>query len=168
MRLLPIILASFCFSAWGQQETASYAERRGYAPLPDTLAQLVLMQNRVLSTAREQYRVASLLARTGNTPPNPKVELGYLFGKPEEMELIKTNHAALIPFFPMNITVYEKEDYTAISTIDPMTIQRFYGEKVLPEQFKRWHHDISAIVQGFKYCEEGDSRERMLTSKTNH
>jgi len=52
---------------------------------PDTLLKTVLENNRLLRTARESFHVAVLEAGTGNTPPNPEVEFGYLFGKPEEM-----------------------------------------------------------------------------------
>ncbi len=40
---------------------------------------LVLENNPTLRAAREAYQVALLRAGTGNTPPNPEVEFGYLF-----------------------------------------------------------------------------------------
>ncbi len=51
----------------------------------DTLMKLVLEQNRELKVAREAYQVTVLKAGTGNTPPDPEVEFGYLFGKPSEI-----------------------------------------------------------------------------------
>jgi len=54
-------------------------------PTPDTLIKKVLENNMTLKVARESYQVAILEAGTGNTPPDPKVEFGYLFGKPSEM-----------------------------------------------------------------------------------
>ena len=52
---------------------------------PDTLMKLVLENNRNLKAAREAYQVAVLEAGTGNTPPDPEVEFGYLFGLPETL-----------------------------------------------------------------------------------
>ena len=52
---------------------------------PDSLVRTVLDHNRTFLAAREKYRVSSLEARTGITPPDPRVELGYLYGKPEEL-----------------------------------------------------------------------------------
>ena len=75
------------------------------------------------------------------------------FGRPQEVALIKAKHSALIPFFPLNITVFEKEGYTGISVIDPMTIHKLYGQTILPEKFKEWSRDIHAIVQAFKSCD---------------
>ncbi len=52
---------------------------------PDSLMKEVLENNRTLRVARESYHVALLKAGTGNTPPDPEVEFGYLFGKPSEL-----------------------------------------------------------------------------------
>ena len=54
-------------------------------PSPDTLMKKVLENNRTLKVARESYQVAILEAGTGNTPPDPEVEFGYLFGKPSDI-----------------------------------------------------------------------------------
>jgi cobalt-zinc-cadmium efflux system outer membrane protein len=45
---------------------------------------LVLENNPTLRAARESYQISLLSAGTGNTPPNPEVEFGYLFGNPSE------------------------------------------------------------------------------------
>ena len=45
---------------------------------------LVLENNPTLRVAREAYQVALLRAGTGNTPSDPEVEFGYLFGNPGE------------------------------------------------------------------------------------
>ena len=52
---------------------------------PDSLMKLVLENNRELKVAREAYQVAILEAGPGNTPPDPEVEFGYLYGKPSEI-----------------------------------------------------------------------------------
>lgn len=54
------------------------------AQRPDSLMDLVLDQNRELKAAREACQVAILQAGTGNTPPDPEVDFGYLYGKPAE------------------------------------------------------------------------------------
>ncbi len=59
-------------------------ERGRYYPVTDTLARIILERNKTLRADRELYTVASLEARTGIAPPDPQVELGYLFGKPSE------------------------------------------------------------------------------------
>lgn len=51
----------------------------------DSLMKLVLENNRSLLVARETSRTAILRAGTGNTPPDPEFELGYLFGNPDQI-----------------------------------------------------------------------------------
>ncbi len=51
----------------------------------DALMKLVLENNRRLKVAREALQLAVLEAGTGNTPPDPEVEFGYLFGSPADL-----------------------------------------------------------------------------------
>jgi len=55
------------------------------APSPESFLKLVLENNLDLRSARESYHVAMFEAGVGNTPPDPEVEFGYLYGKPAEM-----------------------------------------------------------------------------------
>ncbi|MEN8156171.1 MAG: TolC family protein, partial [Bacteroidota bacterium] len=54
-------------------------------PVPDSLMKKALEHNKTLKVARESFQVALLEAGTGNAPPNPEVEFGYLFGNPADM-----------------------------------------------------------------------------------
>lgn len=57
----------------------------GFAQEADSLMKQVLENNRLLVAAREAYQLALLEAGIGNTPPDPEVEFGYLFGKPADL-----------------------------------------------------------------------------------
>ncbi|MEN8229408.1 MAG: TolC family protein [Bacteroidota bacterium] len=70
-----IIFSWFLLMGTGLSVSAQYPE-------PDTLLKQVMENNKALVAARELYQVAILEAGTGNTPPDPEVELGYLYGKP--------------------------------------------------------------------------------------
>jgi outer membrane protein TolC len=48
----------------------------------DSLFNLVLENNRTLKVARDASQTAILRAGTGNTPPDPEIEIGYLYGDP--------------------------------------------------------------------------------------
>lgn len=56
-----------------------------WAQEADSLMKLVLENNRTLIVAREALRTAILRAGTGNTPPDPQFEFGYLFGDPGQI-----------------------------------------------------------------------------------
>lgn len=49
----------------------------------EMLEKLVMENNQTLQVARDRMDVVVLEARTGNTPPDPEVEFGYLAGRPE-------------------------------------------------------------------------------------
>jgi outer membrane protein TolC len=51
----------------------------------DSLIKLVLENNRTLKVAREASQTAILRAGTGNTPPDPEFEIGYLYGDPSQI-----------------------------------------------------------------------------------
>ncbi len=51
----------------------------------DSLMKMVLENNRTLMVAREASQTAILRAGTGNTPPDPEFEFGYLFGDLEQI-----------------------------------------------------------------------------------
>jgi outer membrane protein TolC len=54
-------------------------------PSADSLMQTVLEKNKTLRAAREANQVDILEAGTGNTPPDPELEFGYMFGTPTDM-----------------------------------------------------------------------------------
>ena len=56
-----------------------------WAQEADSLMKLVLENNRTLMVAREASQTAILRAGTGNTPPDPEFEFGYLFGDPGQL-----------------------------------------------------------------------------------
>ena len=51
----------------------------------DSLMKTILESNPTLRAARENYQVTLLQAGTGNTPPDPELEMGYLYGSPTEL-----------------------------------------------------------------------------------
>ncbi len=59
---------------------SSSAQTPPSLPGPDSLMKTVLENNRSLLAARELYQVTILDAGTGNTPPDPEVNFGYLYG----------------------------------------------------------------------------------------
>ncbi|MGW8316252.1 MAG: TolC family protein [Bacteroidales bacterium] len=85
--IISIIILLILWKPLPAQENTGRVDAGGtiHTSAPDTLIQTVLNSNRALLAAQEKYRVSVLQARTGITPPDPKVELGYLYGKPAEM-----------------------------------------------------------------------------------
>lgn len=74
----------FCLGAHTDSEPA-YPDTKLIVPGPDSLLRTVLENNRTLRSSWEAYQVDILEAGTGNTPPNPEVEFGYMYGSPSEL-----------------------------------------------------------------------------------
>jgi len=49
----------------------------------EAVINLVMENNKTLQAARDLMEVSILEARTGITPPDPEVEIGYMFGRPD-------------------------------------------------------------------------------------
>lgn len=54
-------------------------------PSCDSLLEVVMQHNPTLAAAEQMMEASKLEARTGNTPPDPVVELGWLSGFPESI-----------------------------------------------------------------------------------
>lgn len=82
--LYTTILAMACSALIRGQENAAASMTTGGYKLggTDSLMALVLENNLQLKAAREAAGMAILRAGTGNTPPDPQVEFGYLYGDP--------------------------------------------------------------------------------------
>jgi outer membrane protein TolC len=68
----------------GDSEPANPHEKL-LIPGLDSLLRTVMENNRTLRSSLEACQAAVLEAGTGNTPPNPELEFGYLYGSPLEM-----------------------------------------------------------------------------------
>lgn len=74
------------------------------------------------------------------------------FGKKDEIHTIQNNYPALIPYIPLNITIFEDEIYTGISSINPTSISNLYQSKKIKSLTKSWQKDISKIFTAYKRC----------------
>jgi outer membrane protein TolC len=74
----------FCLGAPTDSEPA-YPDTKPVIPGPDSLLRTVLENNRTLRSSWEAYQTDILEAGTGNAPPNPEVEFGYMYGSPSEL-----------------------------------------------------------------------------------
>lgn len=93
-KLIVILMLGMNFPAGAQLSTESLlsiesqlsdeAQLSGH-PSPDSLFNRVLEKNRSLIAARGLYDANILSARTGISPPDPMVEIGYLFGDPGDL-----------------------------------------------------------------------------------
>lgn len=90
MNLIYILSASLWLGTMSGSETAGARDPLAGSililkPNPDSLLKTVLENNPTLRSAWAQYQARLLEAGTGNTPTDPEVEFGYLYGAPSEL-----------------------------------------------------------------------------------
>jgi len=68
------------------------------------------------------------------------------FGKLEEVRQVTAAHPELIPFLPLNITIFAEGDQAILVASHPQTLQQFFPDPALKPVFERWEKDIDSIM----------------------
>ena len=73
------------------------------------------------------------------------------FGKCEEIKAMTALQPELIPFLPLNITIFAEGDQAILVTSHPRTLQKAFPDPKLKPIFERWEKDMRAIMD--EVCE---------------
>ena len=68
------------------------------------------------------------------------------FGKYEEIKAVTAKYPELIPFLPLNITIFAEGDQAILVTSHPRTLQKSFPDLQLKPVFERWEKDMLAIM----------------------
>ncbi len=68
------------------------------------------------------------------------------FGKYEEVKRATASHPTLIPFLPLNITIFAEGDQTMLVASHPQALRRYFPDATLKPLFERWEKDVVAIM----------------------
>lgn len=68
------------------------------------------------------------------------------FGKYEEIKMLSTKYPKLIPFLPLNITIFAEGDQAILVASHPHLLQSFFPSPDLKPLFARWEKDMQAIM----------------------
>lgn len=68
------------------------------------------------------------------------------FGKLEEVRRVTAAHPELIPFLPLNITIFAEGEQAILVASHPQTLQQFFPDPALNPVFERWETDLEAIM----------------------
>lgn len=68
------------------------------------------------------------------------------FGKHEEVRRATARNPELIPFLPLNITIFAEEDETILVASHPQMLREFFPDPELTVLFDRWEKDMVAIM----------------------
>ncbi|MHB1214666.1 MAG: DUF302 domain-containing protein [Thiobacillus sp.] len=68
------------------------------------------------------------------------------FGKLDEVRQVTAAHPELIPFLPLNITIFAEGEQAILVASHPQTLQQFFPDPALKPVFERWEKDLEAIM----------------------
>jgi uncharacterized protein (DUF302 family) len=68
------------------------------------------------------------------------------FGKLEEVRQVTAAHPELIPFLPLNITIFAEGEQAILVASHPQTLRQFFPDPALQPVFDHWEKDIEAIM----------------------
>ncbi|MCD6706332.1 MAG: DUF302 domain-containing protein [Thiobacillus sp.] len=68
------------------------------------------------------------------------------FGKLEEVRRATARNPNLIPFLPLNITIFAEGDQSILVASHPQMLQEFFPDPELKTLFERWEKDMVEIM----------------------
>lgn len=68
------------------------------------------------------------------------------FGRHDEVRQATAREPRLIPFLPLNITIFAEGDQTILVTSHPDMLRDYFPDPALKPLFERWEQDMVAIM----------------------
>lgn len=68
------------------------------------------------------------------------------FGKLEEVRQATARNPELIPFLPLNVTIFAEGEQTILVASHPQMLQEFFPDPELKVLFERWEKDMVEIM----------------------
>lgn len=68
------------------------------------------------------------------------------FGKYEEVKEITANYPQLIPFLPLNITIFAEGDQAILVASHPKMLEELFPDPKLKPVFDHWEADVVAVM----------------------
>lgn len=120
------------------------------APFPEAMT---LLQSAISSrgyTITRLQQVNENLARRDYKSDMYRV---VYFGKLDEVRRVTATHPELIPFLPLNITIFAEGEQAILVAGNPQTLRKFFPDPSLKPVLKRWEEDMNSIMDELR--EEG-------------
>ena len=68
------------------------------------------------------------------------------FGKYEEIKALTAQYPQLIPFLPLNITIFAEGNQAILVSAHPRELEKLFHDLHLKSIFERWEKDVSEIM----------------------
>jgi len=152
-----ILLAAWLGLAWGvlapPQSTAeeSLLMARSCQGFPETMLALQKsIKDHDYLVARVQ-RVDIGLTKAGFETDRYRI---VFYGNTDEMRMLTAKHPDLIPFLPLNFSVFAEGDQTLVVAMNPSYLGHHYTDSELRILFARWESDVRSILEDVREAAE--------------
>ena len=68
------------------------------------------------------------------------------FGKHDEVRKVSAIEPRMIPFLPLNITIFAEGEQSILIASHPQTLAKFFPDPALKPVFDHWERDVEAIM----------------------
>lgn len=68
------------------------------------------------------------------------------FGKYEEIKALTAQYPQLIPFLPLNITIFAEGNQAILVSAHPRELEKFFPDPRLKPVFERWEKDVAEMM----------------------
>jgi uncharacterized protein (DUF302 family) len=138
---IPVCLLAWLLSAPVQADELLMA--RVNSPFPEAMNLLQYAIRDHGYTISRIQRVDVGLTSSGYSTAEYRL---VFFSKPEEITSLPEKHPAIAAYLPLNIVIFAEGDDTIILTANPLSLETFFNDPGLHQQFGRWEKDIRAIL----------------------
>ena len=68
------------------------------------------------------------------------------FGKYEEIKALTAQYPELVPFLPLNITIFAEDNQAILVSAHPRELEKFFPDPRFKPVFERWEKDVSEMM----------------------
>lgn len=68
------------------------------------------------------------------------------FGKYEEIKTMTAQYPEMIPFLPLNITIFAEGNQAILVSAHPRELEKFFPDPRLKPVFERWEKDVAEMM----------------------
>ncbi len=116
---------------------------RSKISFPETM---LVLQNAITEqgyTVSRVQRVDIGLTKMGYKTDKYRI---VFFGKLKEIEQLSKNHPELVPYLPIQISIFAENGQTLLVSANPQFLAKLYPDPELSNIFTRWEKDLHIIL----------------------
>ncbi|MGE0079745.1 MAG: DUF302 domain-containing protein [Thiohalomonadaceae bacterium] len=72
------------------------------------------------------------------------------FGKPDEIRGLSARYPQLVPYLPLQVTIFAEGEETLVVGADPLMLRRLVNDAALTPVLQRWHDDLVVMMESLR------------------